>query len=75
MGIIVENEFVWIFAVKRPDLSDLQDKSIEQHADTVIFIHRPQYCRINEDDEGNSTRGIAEIIIAIRIISKVFHSV
>ena len=51
-------------AVKRPDLSDLQVKNIEQNAAAVIFIHRPQYYRITEDDEGNSLRGIAELIIA-----------
>jgi len=51
-------------AVKRPDLSDLKVNNIEQHADTVIFIHRPQYYRITEDDEGNSLHSVAGLIIA-----------
>ncbi len=50
---------------KRPQLSDLRESgAIEQDADIVIFIHRPEYYGITEDDHQNSTRGIAEIIIA-----------
>jgi replicative DNA helicase len=50
---------------KRPQLSDLRESgAIEQDADMVIFIHRPEYYGINEDDEGNSLRNVAEIIIA-----------
>jgi replicative DNA helicase len=49
---------------KRPQLSDLRESgSIEQDADMVMFIFRPEYYEIPEDDEGNSTQGIAEIII------------
>jgi replicative DNA helicase len=50
---------------KRPQLSDLRESgAIEQDADMVLFIHRPDYYGIMEDDEGNSLQGIAEIILA-----------
>ncbi len=50
---------------KRPQLSDLRESgAIEQDADLVLFIHRPEYYGIDVDEEGNSLRGIAEIIIA-----------
>jgi len=38
--------------------------SIEQDADLVSFIYRPEYYQIMEDEEGNSLKGVAEIIIA-----------
>ena len=38
--------------------------SIEQDADIVSFIYRPEYYQILEDEEGQSLKGIAEIIIA-----------
>jgi replicative DNA helicase len=50
---------------KRPQLSDLRESgAIEQDADIVMFIHRPERMGITEDAEGNSTKGLAEIIIA-----------
>jgi len=50
---------------KRPQLSDLRESgAIEQDADLVIFIHRPEKYGITEDAEGNSTKGLAELIIA-----------
>lgn len=51
---------------KRPQLSDLRESgAIEQDADMVLFIHRPEYYKINEDpNTGESLKGIAEIIIA-----------
>lgn len=50
---------------KEPHLSDLRESgSIEQDADMVLFIHRPEYYKIYEDEKGNSLEGIASIIIA-----------
>lgn len=50
---------------KRPQLSDLRESgAIEQDADIVIFIHRPEKFGITEDEDGNPTTGLAQIIIA-----------
>ncbi len=38
--------------------------AIEQDADIVSFIYRPEYYQILEDEEGQSLKGVAEIIIA-----------
>ena len=50
---------------KKPMLSDLRESgAIEQDADMVLFIHRPERYGVDTDAAGNSTRGIADIIIA-----------
>lgn len=50
---------------KRPGLSDLRESgSLEQDADTIMFLFRPEYYQIFEDEFGNSTKGVAEIIVA-----------
>ena len=50
---------------KRPQLSDLRESgAIEQDADMVIFVHRPEYHHIYQDDNGRELHGMAQIIIA-----------
>jgi replicative DNA helicase len=50
---------------KRPQLADLRESgSIEQDADMVVFLYRPEYYKIDEDEVGNSLKGIGEVIIA-----------
>ena len=50
---------------KRPQLSDLRESgAIEQDADLVLFVHRPEYYRIYDDGKGNDMHGKAQIIIA-----------
>ncbi|MCI6418956.1 MAG: replicative DNA helicase [Paludibacteraceae bacterium] len=51
---------------KTPQLSDLRESgAIEQDADMVCFIHRPEYYRIfNDEKSGKDLRGLAQIIVA-----------
>jgi replicative DNA helicase len=50
---------------KRPQLSDLRESgAIEQDADMVMFLYRPEYYGITEDENGQATQGIGEVIIA-----------
>ena len=51
---------------KRPQLSDLRESgAIEQDADIVCFIHRPEYyAHSSTDENGNDIRGKAEFILA-----------
>jgi len=50
---------------KRPQLSDLRESgAIEQDADVVMFVHRPEYYHIYQDDNGHDLHGVAQIIIA-----------
>ncbi len=50
---------------KRPQLSDLRESgAIEQDADMVMFIYRPEYYGIETDEQNQPTKNKAEIIIA-----------
>jgi len=50
---------------RRPQLSDLRDSgSIEQDADLVMFLYRPEYYLGPTDKDGNSVEGKAELIMA-----------
>lgn len=49
---------------KKPRLSDLRDSgTLCDDADVVLFIYRPEYYRITEDEMGNSLVGVAEIMV------------
>ncbi len=49
---------------KRPVLSDLRESgSIEQDADMVLFIYRADRYDITEDEDGNLTAGVAEVLL------------
>ena len=50
---------------KKPQLSDLRESgAIEQDADMVIFIYRPEYYGLTEDENNQPTSNVAEIIVA-----------
>ncbi len=50
---------------KRPILSDLRESgAIEQDADKVFFLYRPEYYGFMQDEDGNTTDGITELILA-----------
>jgi replicative DNA helicase len=50
---------------KKPILSDLRESgAIEQDADLVLFIYRPEYYKIDQTDDGTPTSGLAEISVA-----------
>jgi len=50
---------------KRPQLSDLRESgAIEQDADLIVFPYRPEYYGITQDEQGNSTENLTELIVA-----------
>lgn len=50
---------------KKPQLSDLRESgAIEQDADMVMFIYRPEYYGLTETEDGQPVNDLAEIIIA-----------
>ncbi len=49
---------------KRPNISDLRESgAIEQDADVIILLYRPEYYGFLQDADGNSTKGMGEFII------------
>jgi replicative DNA helicase len=50
---------------KRPIMSDLRDSGeIEQDADSIIFNYRPEYYGIEQNEHGEPTLGLLELIVA-----------
>lgn len=50
---------------KRPEISDLRESgAIEQDADVVMLVHRPEFVGKTEYKDGSSTRNVGEILIA-----------
>lgn len=61
---------------KRPQLSDLRESgALEQDADKVVFLYRPQYYNITEDEDGNSLLNIMELIVAKNRSAALINSV
>ncbi|MEG1555623.1 MAG: replicative DNA helicase [Bacteroidales bacterium] len=49
---------------KRPQLSDLRESgSIEQDADMVLFIYRPEYYNLESFEDDSPSQGLAELMI------------
>jgi replicative DNA helicase len=50
---------------KKPMLADLRESgAIEQDADVVMFVYRPEFYGIEKFRDGNPTQGVAEIIVS-----------
>ena len=65
---------------RRPQLADLRDSgSIEQDADLVMFLYRPEYYEGPTDRDGNSLEGKAELIVGkqrngpVGLVTLYFH--
>jgi len=51
--------------MKRPQIADVKwSQYLEDLADTVLLIYRPEYYGITQDEEGNSTERVVELIVA-----------
>jgi len=49
----------------RPQMADLRDSGeIEEHADNILFLYRPEVYGITTDPKGNDTTGMGEIVVS-----------
>ena len=49
---------------RRPMLSDLRESgAIEQDADMVMFLYRPEYYDVTQDAQGENTKGLTEVMV------------
>ena len=52
------------YDLRRPELTNLPDSNfIEELADVVMFVHRPEYYHIYMDEHGEDLHGIMQIIV------------
>lgn len=50
---------------KRPQLDDLLGEDyLEHYSDQILFLYRPEYYGITQDENGLPTKGLAEVIVA-----------
>lgn len=74
LKLFAEREMIPVIAVaqlnreaegRMPRLSDLRDSgTLEQDADVVVFVFRPEQCRIKKFKDNKSTEGVAQIYVA-----------
>jgi replicative DNA helicase len=64
MALAQLNRAVEARSDKRPKLSDLRESgSIEQDADVVMFLNRPEMYGMEKDANGETWEGVAEVIV------------
>ncbi|MFM7015044.1 MAG: DnaB-like helicase C-terminal domain-containing protein [Bacteroidota bacterium] len=59
---------------KRPLLSDLRDSgSIEQEADKVLMLYRPEYYQLEMLEDGTATHGLMEVMVVKNRLGRLEH--